>query len=152
LEKVDYVTTQGDWTYFETGYIILNSRPALPEYQTRKIKKTQTAEESSFTFFDISGDTLPILGATKNGQWFGSIHKLIKSFQLNLTKGDTVTADILGYQKFQLQITDSSQFEYLVTLSPAYNADKFKDKRLLLKRHNLIDKEFNEIYRKRSGM
>ena len=84
------------------------------------------------------GDTLPIVGATKNGQWFGRVHDLIKSFELNLSQSDTVTADLIGYDKFKFVYSDTSQFVYHVTLYPNYFADYFKNKKLLVKRNQLV--------------
>ena len=152
LKKTDYVLTKGVWTFDDNGYINLNSLPENQLYKKVDIIKIGATNISSFTFYDMSGDTLPIVGATKNGEWFGRVHNLLKSFELNLSQGDTVTADLIGYDKFKFVYTDKSQFVYHVTLFPNYVADYFKNKKLHLKRNKILDTELNETYRKKSGM
>ncbi len=152
LKKTDYIVSEGVWTFDTNGYVTLNS--SLQRQTSRKveIQKIATTAISSFTFYDISGDTLSIFGATKNGQWFGRVYNLMKSFELNLQQGDSVTADILGYDKFSFHCSDTLQFVYHVKLFPSYIPDYFKNKKLLLKKNKLIDSEVNETYTKKSGM
>jgi len=152
LKKTDYVLTKGVWTFDDSGYITLNSLPENQLYKKVDIKKIGATNISSFTFYDMSGDTLPIVGATKNGEWFGRVHNLMKSFELNLYQGDTVTADLIGYDKFRFRYSDTSQFVYHIVLFPNYAADYFKNKKLYLKRNKILDTELNETYRKKSGM
>lgn len=152
LKKTDYIVTEGVWAFDNNGYLTLNSSPQKQSYKKVEIEKTGTAAISSFTFYDISGDTLPISGATKNGQWFGRVHNLIKSFELKLQQGDTITADLLGYDKFIFHYSDTLQSIYHVKLFPNYIPDYFYNKKLLLKRNKIFDPEFNETYKKKSGM
>jgi len=144
--------SQGVWKIHDSGFITLNSLTETTTYKKIKVEKVEKADKSSFTFYDIKGDTLPIVGATINGQWFGSVHDLMKSFELTLTQGDTVTADLIGYDKFRFVYSDTSQIVYHVILFPNYVADYFKNKRLMLKRNRIIDSELKETYRKYSGM
>jgi len=148
--KSDFFMTQGVWKFNDSGYITLNSLKETETYKKVKVNKIEKADKSSFTFYDMNGDTLPIVGATKNGQWFGSIsmHKLPKSFELTLSQGDTVTADLIGYDKFRFVYSDTSQSVYHVVLYPNYVVDYFKNKRLVLKRKRIIDLELKETYRK----
>ncbi len=152
FHKGDFVVTAGSWTFQNDGIITLNSLAENKPGKKTVVKKINTANISSFTFYNLLGDTLEISGATKNGQWFGRIHNLMKSFELNLSKGDTVTADLNGYDKFRFIYSDTSQFVYHVVLYPNYFADYFKDKKLLLKRNKIIDTELKETYQKKSGM
>lgn len=151
LHKGDYVMTEGTWTFHDSGYIILNSLTENKNYKQVTVRQVDRASISSFTFYDMAGDTLPIVGATKNGQWFGRVHNLMKSFELKLSKSDTVTADLIGYNKFKFDYSDTSQFVYQVELYPNYISDYFKNKKLLLKKNKLIDIELNETYKKLNG-
>ena len=152
LNKGDYVMTEGVWTFHDSGYITLNSLTETMSNKKVKIEKVHKTDKSLFTFYDITGDTLPIVGATKNGQWFGRVHDLMKSFELTLILGDTVTADLIGYDKFKFFYSDTSQYVYQVVLYPNYVPDYFKNKKLLLKRNRIIDAELKETFRKKSGM
>ena len=152
LNKGDYVMTEGVWTFQDSGYIILNSLTEGKNYKKVKIEKVDKANKSSFTFYDMTGDTLPIVGATKNGQWFGRVHDLMKSFKLTLSQGDTITTDLIGYDKFKFVYSDTTQYVYHVVLYPNYVPDYFKNKKLLLKRNRIIDAELKETFRKKSGM
>jgi hypothetical protein len=147
-----YEITDGAWTFIDSGYITLNSLTENKDYRKVTIEKTNSASISSFTFCDMFGDTLPILGATKNGQWFGRVHDLMNFFELNLSKGDTITADLMGYEKFTFSYSDTSQFAYQVVLYPTYISDYFKNKKLMLKRNKIFDAELNLTYKKKSGM
>ena len=152
LNKGDYVMTEGVWTLQNSGYITLSSMTEAKNYKKVIIEKVHLANKSSFTFYDMIGDTLPIVGATKNGQWFGRIHDLMKSFELTLSQGDTITADLIGYDKFRFVYSDTSQNVYHVVLYPNLVVDYFKNKKLLLKRNRIIDAELKATYRKKSGM
>ena len=152
LKNTDYIITEGIWTFDDNGHITLNSSPQSQTSRKVEVKKIDTTAISSFTFFDISGDTLPILQVTKNGQWFGRVHTLMKSFELKLQQGDTVTADLLGYDKFSFHYSDTSQFVYHVQLFPKYIPDYFNNKKLLLKQNKIIDTVLNETYIKKTGM
>ena len=152
LHKGDFVVIEGSWTFQNGGFITLNSSSENKPFKKTTIEKIDRANISSFTFYNLLGDTLEVFGATKNGQWFGRVHNLMKSFELNLSQGDTVTADINGYDKFGFIYSDTSQFVYHVVLHPNHVADYFKNKKLLLKRNRIIDAELKETYRKKSGM
>ncbi len=152
FHKGDFVMTEGSWTFQDDGFITLNSLTENKTHQKITIEKVNTASISLFTFFNLLGDTLEISGASKNREWFGRVHNLMKSFELNLSKGDTVTADLNGYDKFRFVYSDTSQFVYHIVLYPNYVADYYKNKKLLLRRNKIIDPELKETYRKKSGM
>jgi hypothetical protein len=151
LKRQNYITTHGKWTLQSNGTIVLNS-VASNEHKNVVIKKTNSANVSTFTFIDMFSDTIPILGATKNGQWFGRIHNLMKTFDLALSPGDTVTADFTGYDTFSYNIANSSQFNYNVFIYPTYSSTYFIDKVLLIKKRKVVDVKQDETYKKKNGM
>jgi hypothetical protein len=151
LKHQNYITTNGNWTIRDGRTIVLNSVDSS-DYKNAVVKKIKSGNISTFTFIDISGDTIPIIGATKNGQWFGRIHNLMKTFDLNLSPGDTITADFSGYDTFRFTNIDAEQFKHDVFLYPNYSRDYFRDKVLLIKKSKIVDANLDETYKKKNGM
>jgi hypothetical protein len=151
LKHENYITTNGNWTIRNGRTIVLNSVDSK-EYKNVLVKKINPTNVSTFTFLDMSGDTIPIIGATKNGQLFGRFHNLMKTFDLNLSPGDSVTADFTGYDTFKFKITDTNQFKYHVILHPNYSSNYFRDKLLLIKKSKIVDTKLDETYKKKNGM
>ena len=143
-----FFITSGRWT--KMGKTInLTSQSDSLTYPLAVVRKSDTSgNESLFSFYDTSGDIVPILYVQySDSSAHMVLHHTMKSFSEDLSKRDTLEFHFYGYRPWTFISGEKKNASYAVLLNPEYRPNIFRQGEFRVKAGRLIGRDRKARFR-----